>query len=100
MFWRKRKGPEALRFGPGLRGAMASLRQGQRHGFFPAALGFEDQLDHLAGGAAAAGAAGDEVTDGGEFGGSVGDADGEAGALGEGNVGEIVAEVGYFFFGD
>lgn len=77
-----------------------SSSEGQRNGFFPAALGFEYQLDDFTGCAFSTAAAGDEVADSGEFGSSVGYTDGEAGALGERDVGQVVAEVGYFFFRD
>jgi len=75
---------------------------GERAGdsFFPAALGFEDEFDDFAGCSATASAFCDVVTDGFEFRGSIGDADGEAGALGERDVGEIVTEVGDFVGGD
>jgi hypothetical protein len=76
------------------------LGEGAGDGFFPAALRFEDKLDDFAGCSAAAGALCGVVADGFEFGCSVGDADGEAGALGEGHVGEIVTEIGYFVVGD
>ncbi len=51
------------------------------YGFFRAALGFEDELDDFAGGTSPAGAARDEVADGGELWRAIGYADGQTGAL-------------------
>src|SRR5580704_14946378 len=66
------------------------------HHFFPAALGFQQELDDFADGTVAAAAGGGIVRGAFYFGHGVGDGDGEADALHHRNVWEIVADVGDF----
>src|SRR6185437_3044585 len=78
---------------------ISGLGEGFGDGFCPAVLGFEDEFDYFAGGSVASGGVGGVVAGGFEFGGGVGYGYGESGALGEGDVGEVVADPGGFFFG-
>src|SRR6185312_11551602 len=77
-----------------------ALGEGFWDGFCPAVLGFQNEFDYFAGGSVASGGVGGVVAGGFEFGGGVGYGYGESGALGEGDVGEVVADPGGFFFGD
>lgn len=76
----------------------SALGEGLWDGLLPAVLGFEDEFDYFAGGSVASGGVGDVVGGGSEFGGGVGYGYGESGALGEGDVGEVVSDPGGFFF--
>jgi hypothetical protein len=82
---------------PPLQSQPVWLGDGLGDSFFPAALGFQDQLDQFADGAFAAANCGDVVGGAFYFVDGVGDCNGQAYALEDREVREVVADVGYFF---